>query len=880
MNYGRLLGLLSVIGLLTCPVLAQRTGLLPSNTRVAQPLSLSMPGTTLNYYKDNRNTLTHIPPPDGFVYRQSASARLAAPKAQFVVTYTNFTTQARRAFQHAVDIWSTLIASPVPIHIQANWIDDEPNLLGSAGPASYRYNFDGAQKAVAFYPIALAEKIARRELNNPNEADIIANFNRNNEWYFGTDGLTPKGQTDMVTVVLHELAHGLGFIGFFNVVKRADDGKPLGQYLADLPSVYDCFIENGQPVRRLVASSKEYPNNSAELNQQLTGNDLFVNGALLRQNTGQKLRLHAKSIFDRASSIYHLDEDTYPPGHINSLMTPKLGLGESIHSPGPFIMQFFADLEWTTTSLLHTPIQSREEVNDLVFSAQIVSDTTVTTGTERLFYRKSPPNGADTSATGVSLTRVGSTNEYRYTLPAAQASGDIWYYLQVQDASGRTFLNPGRTNTGSKTWYHLRTGPDNTPPIIQYSPVKNYVFPTNVADSLPIYAYIADSQTRIATAYVEYQINGAAQPALPLRYSRQSVGSYTYDSVYVNRILLPANSLKPGDKITYRIVAKDESRLGNQAVSPATGFYQLTVVSPQPVRDQYVTTFNDSGTSGDFVGYGFSITTPPEFGNPAIHSDHPYVNGSDFKSQTDYEYVLLAPIRIKASPDSATIRFDEVVLVEPGDATSRLGDATFYDYVLVEGSSDNGRTWKPLTDAYSANASPEWAAFYRSNLVTGLYGEQNSKTVGHPAMFQRREIALLTPGSAFKAGDQIFIRFRLNSDRLSTGWGWAIDNLRIQAPAAPLVLANEPTLTSQFSLYPNPVSKGILHIQAELPKPLATVTLTLTNGAGQVWRQLTVKAGGTKISEQVDVSHLPVGLYLLHLDADDRRLTRKVIISE
>ncbi|WP_332368841.1 hypothetical protein [Spirosoma telluris] len=119
----------------------------------------------------------------------------------------------------------------------------------------------------------------------------------------------------MVTVVLHELAHGLGLIGFFNVTDFPGDMN-VGQYLATLPSIYDCFIETGGaggPKRRLITSQDVFPNNSIPLNRQLTGNDLFLNGPVLQQTRGLKLRLHAKALFSRASSIYHLDEDTYPP---------------------------------------------------------------------------------------------------------------------------------------------------------------------------------------------------------------------------------------------------------------------------------------------------------------------------------------------------------------------------------------------------------------------------------------------------------------------------------------------------------------------------------------------------------------------------------------
>jgi hypothetical protein len=877
MNYQNRLRLLFALSLLVNLVHAQKASSYKLNLHSTDPRSLSIAGSKIKYYKDSRNTFTRIQPPAVFLNRTNASGRLAAPTAQFIVTYTNFTAEARRAFQYAVDIWSTLIVSPVPIRIQANWVSQEPNVLGSAGPASYRYNFDGAQKATAFYPIALAEKIARRELNSPAEADIVADFNRNNDWYYGTDGKTPKGQTDLVTSVLHELAHGLGFIGFFYVKDDKGDQSD-GVYLADLPSVYDHFIENGQPRNRLVTSQKEYPNNSIPLNRQLTGGDLYLNGSVLRQTTGQKLKLQAKAKFDRASSIYHLDEDKYPPGDPNSLMTAFLGQAESIHSPGPLLLTFFTDLEWKTTSLLHQPVLNSEDARNFVFSARIVSDTTLTAGSVRLFYRKTAPSAKDSAATGVSPTPIGNTNEYQYTLPAAQAQGDIWYYFQVQDASGRTFSSPSKLTNGAQTWHHVRTGPDSSPPIILYSPSKNSIFSTATTDSLPIYARIADDRSGIGAAYVEYQINGAAQPNLPLRYGRRTINGITYDSVYTNRITFPANSLKVGDKINYRIVARDSSRTKNQTINPANGFYELKAVAQQPVREQYITSFDNAATAADFVGNGFSITQPTGFNNPAIHSEHPYRNGTDFLFQNNAEYVLLAPIRIKANPDSAQIRYDEIVLVEPGDPGSRFGDANFYDYVVIEGSRDNGQTWKPLRDGYNSYDLSDWQNAYKSSLVPGQFGEQNSATIGIPALYRRREIPLLGSGSPFRAGEQILIRFRLFSDQLAHGWGWAIDNLRIQAPPPPPVLATEPVLTGTFRVYPNPVVQNIIRVEADLAKAVPEGQLSIMGTTGQILHQRTLKISGVRISEQVDTSQFSAGLYFLRLQIGEGVLTQKIVV--
>ncbi|UFH55177.1 T9SS type A sorting domain-containing protein [Spirosoma sp. KNUC1025] len=670
---------------------------------------------------------------------------------------------------------------------------------------------------------------------------------------------------------MHELAHGLGFIGFFDVV------NDKGVYTQALPSVYDCFLESGQG-KRVAASPKEFPNNTDELQGVLSGYNLYLNGDVLRQRTGGRIKLFSPFDFDLTYSVYHLDDQEYPAGNVNSLMRAHLGRAESIHTPGPLVLTFFSDLEWKTTSVLHTPPLINEEVSDFVFSTRIISDTAIVAGSSRLFYRKTKPIADDTlSYANVPLTRVGNTDEYRFTLPAAQAQGEIWYFFQVQDASGRTFTNPGKLLAGAQTWHHVWVGPDKTAPFILYNPSKTAVFSTNQTDSLPIYARIADDMTGISTAYVDYQINGVAQPNLPLTYSVQTIDNITYDSVYVNRITFPANSLKAGDKITYRIVAQDGSKAKNQTTSPATGSYQLSVVAQLPVRDQYVNSFNEASTANDFVGRGFSIATPTNFGDPAIHSEHPYQNGTDFRFQGNYDYTLLAPIRIKNNPDSAVIRYDEVVLVEPAYPGSHFGDPNFYDYVILEGSRDNGHTWLPIRDGYDSYDINDWQSYYQSSLTNGLYTEQNSTAVGHPALFRHRDVPILRPGGAFQAGEQILIRFRLFADQLAHGWGWAIDNLRIQAPAA-LVLANEPTKIGRMIVSPNPATDALLRLEADLVKPVSDAQVRISNPSGQIVRQTYVKVRGTKISEQIDVSALAAGLYFVQLAVDDSVLTQKIIV--
>src|SRR5690606_20432683 len=128
----------------------------------------------------------------------------------------------------------------------------------------------------------------------------------------------------------------------------------------------------------------------------------------------------------------------------------------------------------------------------------------------------------------------------------------------------------------------------------------------------------------------------------------------------------------------------------------------------------------------------------------------------------------------------ALMRFDEIVLVEPGDNGSVFGDDGFYDYVLVEGSADGGSTWQPFIPGYDARANNTWLSRYNGNIIDHI-----SQAAGEPSLYRERTIDLLENGN-FSPGDEVLIRFRLFADQLANGWGWAIDNLVIQEEDEPV----------------------------------------------------------------------------------------------
>ncbi len=846
----------------------------------AQPLTqVYLPTATPTCYLSTESGDAYVPAPDVFLSSQrTPNGRLSAATAQFIITYNGFPAEARQAFQYAVDIWATQIASPVPIRIQANWVIQEPGALGSAYPASYRAGTDGVQKGYGYYPIALAEKIARRALNSDNEPDIIANINRNNEWYFGTDAKPLRNQYDLVTAVLHELAHGLGVIGFFDVKNG------LGQYTAGLPSVYDHFIAKGagdvQPWRA-VSSLTALPDNSTALGAYLTSSNLYFDAPKTRRRYGiQRPFLAAPNKLDRAESLYHLDQAFYENHTDNRLMLPRQKEGSAIHSPGPILLSMLDDLEWQTTSVLHEPLVSNERTTDLTFIMRVVSDTSRSVAPPRLLYRKTRPTPTDTAVTSVPLVQVGSLNEYRYTLPAAQAQGEVWYYLSAQDAAGRAFTSPGKTPSNGQLFYRVLSGPDNAPPVIRHNPARTLLLNPARPDSLLLLSTITDDRpTGISSAVAEYQINGVAQPPLPLTFAPTSIDGVRYDSLYRITIPIPASSLKAGDRITYRIVARDASQSRNQSVNPITGSYEIRVVSPQPARDRYTNDFNNAAASvTDFALSGFAVIQPPEFGDPALHSAHPYQNGSDFRRQSSTDATLLVPIRIAANPDSAVIRFDEIALVQPGQAGSRFGQPGFNDYAVVEASNDNGQTWRPLAAGYNALDQADWQGHYNRNLFDGtLPGERNSTSAGLPALIKRRVVSLLGV-SGFKPGETVLIRFRLFADAASTGWGWTIDNLSIQAPALPLVLASEPAGTPHFRVYPNPASTGLLRLEADLMTPVKMAEAIVLNVAGQIVRREQVRVSSLSVRHWLDLGQLSAGIYVIRLMVDGVVMSQRISI--
>ncbi len=298
---------------------------------------------------------------DQMAAKKAFTGTKKAATAELIVTYgpgAQANDEARAAFQFALDIWAEEIVSSVPIRIFAEFADLGPGVLASAGPTTIFRDFPGAPVANIFYPAALADALAGEDLDPEEEFDLVVNLGNGIPWYYGTDGNTPAGQFDFVTVALHEAGHGLGF---FDGGSVSNGVGSLG-FVDGTPGIFDTFHVDGEG-----NSVLDIPNPSAELADFYQSGDVFCNSPQAIAALGGVIpELFAPNPFQGGSSIAHWDEATFPAGDPNSLMSPQVGTAESNFNIGDITRGYFADMGWTIAGaapIAVSPASLTQEIN-------------------------------------------------------------------------------------------------------------------------------------------------------------------------------------------------------------------------------------------------------------------------------------------------------------------------------------------------------------------------------------------------------------------------------------------------------------------------------------------------------------------------------------
>lgn len=200
-------------------------------------------------------------------------------------TGTTLGQQRLIAFTHAANIWAASLSSTVPIRIGVSFVplacSAHSAVLGSAGAYEVVSDFRNAPRRNTWYPSALASKLAFEDLAAPGSPHIIARFNSrlglsndclpNSPFYLGLDNKAGT-RIDLVTVLLHEIAHGLGFQTF------TDD--ETGERLLGSFSVWDWHLVDSHTGIPWVGMTEAQRAASASTWRGLSWNGRHVNNAV------------------------------------------------------------------------------------------------------------------------------------------------------------------------------------------------------------------------------------------------------------------------------------------------------------------------------------------------------------------------------------------------------------------------------------------------------------------------------------------------------------------------------------------------------------------------------------------------------------------------
>jgi hypothetical protein len=224
------------------------------------------------------------------------------------------------ALNQAAAIWSAQLVSLVPIHVRVTVVpltcSENSAVLASTSVGTVHRDFPSAPLPATWYPQALANALAGTDLA-PTEPDISTVFNSQlgnvscltgGGFYLGLDGKPANGQIDLVTIALHEFAHGLGFQTFADFSTGAK-----------LSGADDAFLVN-LAQQGAAPSSVSAMTDAQRVAAAVSDPNLYWSGASVQAAApaltagliAGHVRLHAPTPFDPSTSVVHYSTALVP----------------------------------------------------------------------------------------------------------------------------------------------------------------------------------------------------------------------------------------------------------------------------------------------------------------------------------------------------------------------------------------------------------------------------------------------------------------------------------------------------------------------------------------------------------------------------------------
>jgi hypothetical protein len=340
-------------------------------------------------------------------------------KSKFSVKYNNFPEWAKKEVQASIDVWSANFKSPVVVSVDASWGRSSSwGVLGSARPGSFFSAFSGAPDPSLWYPSALANALAGKDLDKANP-EIVIQVNSAASWNTRGDGLPTGNEYDLQSVFLHEIGHGLGFLS-------NDAYDPFfGLGSLDQPTPFDAYLQTSDG-RRLA----DLPTPSKELGLALTSSLVWSGANAIKANGGVKPKMYTPSRYESGSSTSHLDEATFSKAGVDSVMTPSLDPGEIFKEPGPLLLAMMEDLRskppaGVATDLPQSPRNAQAFTGDSSALISFDPPTNLRTAQITEYIVKNVKTGSEkkTPTSPLLITGLKNGTSYTFSVVAKNALG-------------------------------------------------------------------------------------------------------------------------------------------------------------------------------------------------------------------------------------------------------------------------------------------------------------------------------------------------------------------------------------------------------------------------------------------------------------------------
>jgi len=358
---------------------------------------------------------------------------------------------------------------------------------------------------------------------------------------------------DFVSIVLHELGHGLGF---YSSLRQDNSGTIKFKYGTGsyaFPAIYDKFVVNSNGTRLTSMSTS-----GTSLENFAQGDNIFFDGqaAVSNHALNQNVKLFAPTTFKGGSSISHLDDATFDTNLFdfgaNRLMTHGISKGEAIHNVGVITGGILTDIGWDETFPIATGLGTTTPAGE-VFMRYLDN-----------FYSSGGAIGYNYIENGTTYTKQPNfvfelDKDYSY---------NCWQF----------FSGPSNTD------YRLIALHKNGSYLVDRSSSHTFTYDDNILpDDLE---WLRDQDGNIK-GYLEY-IENIAQDATPVIYGRMSV---RFEHKPNKPEVLLINTVDPN----------------NMLISADCDEYKLSFVSNG--SDVYSVTYQETGDPSTAITFGVPTGT-------------------------------------------------------------------------------------------------------------------------------------------------------------------------------------------------------------------------------------------------------------------------------